>query len=258
MNKQTKRMNGIIDFLKTKNGASTKELSLLFNVSEMTIRRDVNILSSHGLVSNLHGGVVIAPDVDLSLCPYNIDHATTSHQIEKSKIGELATTLLAPNDVIIIDIGSTTEALAKHLPNNIPLSVICNTQNILKQLLPKLNIKKIFPGGFYHPDTQLFESPQGLDLINHIRASKVFMSAAGVHESMGITCVNDYEIPSKLAIMKSSLEKILLVDSSKFSIIQPAYFADLNQFDVIVTDSGISPEWEDIIKTMGITLHIAK
>lgn len=249
-------MNRIIDFLKTKNGASIKDLSNLFQVSDMTIRRDVDALSKQGLVSNLYGAVVIAPDVDTATNSYDLDCATTSHQIEKNQIGQFAATLIKPNDVLMIDIGSTTEALAKHISSDIPLTVLCNTQNALKHLLIKPNLKLIFAGGFYHPDTQLFESNEGRELISNIRATKVFMSAAGIHESMGTTCVNSYEVDNKLAIMKSGFERILLVDSSKFSVIHSSYFADLDQFNVIVTDSGISPKWISLIKNLGITLHI--
>lgn len=256
MKKRIERMNGIIDFLKTKNGASIKELSNLFQVSDMTIRRDVDALSKQGLVSNLYGAVVIAPDIDPTPNAYQLECATTSHQIEKNQIGQFAATLIKPNDILIIDIGSTTEALAKHISSEMPLTILCNTQNVLKHLLIKPNLKLIFAGGFYHPNTQLFESKEGRELIRNVRATKVFISAAGVHESMGITCVNSYEVDNKLAIMKSGFERILLIDSSKFSVIYSSYFADLNQFHTIVTDSGISPKWIAIIQNLGITLHI--
>jgi len=256
LKKQTKRMNAIIDFLKTKNGASIKELANLFQVSDMTIRRDVSILSEQGLVSNLYGAVVISPDVNSTLPSYNLDNATTSNQIEKNRIGQFAASLIKSNDILIIDTGSTTEALARHISSDIPLTILCNTQNVLKHLLTKPQLKLIFAGGFYHPNTQLFESNEGRKLISNVRATKVFMSAAGVHESMGVTCVNSYEVDNKLAIMQSGFERILLVDSAKFSVIQSSYFADLNQFHTIITDSEITPVWVSLIENLGIKLHV--
>lgn len=103
----------------------------------------------------------------------------------------------------------------------------------------------------------MFESPEGISLIKKTRATKVFVSAAGVHENLGVTCSNNYEVLTKQAIINSSLEKILLVDSSKFGVVKSAYFADLDDFDTIITDDGISNEWKEIIHTKGIKLIIA-
>jgi DeoR family deoxyribose operon repressor len=103
----------------------------------------------------------------------------------------------------------------------------------------------------------MLESPEGIQLINRTRASKVFLSAAGVSEQLGITCANQYEIESKKAIINAALSRILLVDSSKFGKIRPALFAQLSDIDAIVTDDDIPTEWRDIIDKLKITLHIA-
>ena len=102
----------------------------------------------------------------------------------------------------------------------------------------------------------MFESPEGIDLIRKTRATKAFVSAAGVHETLGVTCSNNYEVLTKNAILSSSVEKILLVDSEKFGIVKSAYFADLNTFTTIITDSGVSDEWKARIKEMKIQLII--
>ena len=253
MNKKIIRMNQILEILKTKNGDSIKELATCFNVSEMTIRRDVDVLCEKGLVTILYGAVIMNPENSKS---YHLTSALTSYDSEKDKIGKFAASLLVPSDVLIIDTGSTTEFIAKHLPSHLPLTVLCYNYNILSYLLNKPNIKLIFPGGFYHPDTQMFESNESRTFIHNIRATKTFVSAAGVHESMGITCVNGYEVDTKKEVMNSGFERILTVDSSKFSVIQSAYFAGLEQFNAIITDSNIPKKWIHVIRDMGITLYI--
>ena len=253
MSKKNERMNQIIDILKTKNGDSIKDLATYFNVSEMTIRRDVDTLCKEGIVTNLHGAVIMNPENNT---PYQLTAALTSHFSEKDRIGKFAASLAVPGDTLIIDTGSTTQYIAKYLPADLPLTVLCYNYNVLSHLLHKPNIKLIFPGGFYHSDTQMFESKEARALIHNTRATKTFISAAGVHESMGITCVNGYEVDTKHAGMQSSFERILTIDSSKFSVIQSAHFANLEEFNTIITDSNISEKWMNLIQGMGITLHI--
>jgi Transcriptional regulators of sugar metabolism len=256
VDKKTQRMDKIIEILATKNGASTRELASLLGVSEMTIRRDVIVLSENNIVTNLYGAVIINPSSEKET--YQLDSALTSNYSEKEQLGKFAASLISPNDIIIFDTGSTTEAVAKYIPDDMPLTILCYNNNILNHLLTKPNIKLIFSGGFYHPNTQMFESKEGRTLIQSTRATKVFVSAAGVHEAMGVTCANGYEIETKRAILQSGFEKILVVDSSKFSVIQSAYFAELSQFQTIITDDKITQEWISIIENLGVTLHIVK
>ena len=102
----------------------------------------------------------------------------------------------------------------------------------------------------------MFESPEGLELIRRTRANIAFVSAAGVCKKFGVTCVNQYEIETKLATIQSAYTKVLLADSTKFATIRPAYFADISDFDIIITDSGITPDWVEFVESKGITLHV--
>ena len=93
---------------------------------------------------------------------------------------------------------------------------------------------------------------EGISLIKNTRASKVFVSAAGVHETLGVTCSNNYEVATKKAILNSSFEKILLLHSEKFGKVNSSYFADLNEFDTIITDANLSDEWKNRIDSLKI------
>jgi DeoR family deoxyribose operon repressor len=102
----------------------------------------------------------------------------------------------------------------------------------------------------------MLESPEGIEMIKRIRANKSFISAAGVSEKLGVTCATAYEKETKRAVIESSDKKILLVDSTKFGKIKISHFADLTDFDIIITDIGISKEFVNIIKNIGIKLYI--
>jgi DeoR family transcriptional regulator, deoxyribose operon repressor len=102
----------------------------------------------------------------------------------------------------------------------------------------------------------MFECAQSVDLIRQNRANKAFISARGVSEKFGVTTSNRYETDIKRAAIDSSQERILLVDSSKMGKVRPVYFAELKEFDSVITDDGISADFAEIIRAQGITLHI--
>ena len=256
MNKKIQRTNKLIEILKEKNGASVKELANILNVSEMTIRRDLKLLNSNNIVKKVYGATIYNPSnvIDKIKSNYDLNNESFKFEIEKDKIGKAAAKLVKNNDVIIIDTGTTTEKLAKNLDDAINLTALFYNINILDALRNKPNVKMIFSGGYYHPNTEMFESPEGISLIKNTRASKVFISAAGVHETLGVTCSNNYEVATKKAILNSSFEKILLLHSDKFGKVNSSYFADLNEFDTIITDANLSDEWKNRIDSLKIKL----
>lgn len=258
MKKKFERLNSLINILKENNGASVRELSAALNVSDMTIRRDLELLKQKNLVINNYGAFFYNytnnKEIDDA---YALNSAAIENPSQKYLIGKCAAGYINDQDILIIDTGTTTEAFAREISNDINATILCYNRNILNLLYDKPNISLILAGGYYHPNTEMFESSEGLSLISHTRANKVFISAAGIHETLGVTCSNSYEIAAKQAIFKSGVEKILLADSSKFSIVKSSYFANLCDFDTIITDSGITDKWIQIIRELGITLHIA-
>ena len=252
------RTNYILNRLSTDGFANIKDLSKKLEVSEMTVRRDLRELSKENIVTLIPGGAVLKRNSPVATSEerYLIKTAKSLMLEEKIKICRKAASLIKPDDVIIIDAGSTTENLPKFIPENMPLTIICYTLNILFNVYENKNWKLVFPGGYFHNNTLMFESPEGIGVIKKIRANKAFISAAGVSEKLGVTCATDYEKETKKAVIESSDTKILLVDSSKFGKIKISHFADLTDFDIVITDSGISKEFEEIIKNTGIELYI--
>jgi DeoR family deoxyribose operon repressor len=255
MNKN-QRIKDIINILRLKNVVNIKELTKKLHVSEMTIRRDLDLLSQDNIVELIPGGAIFKPSVDSERDEekYFITHEETRRIREKMRIGQKAASLFEPNDTIIIDVGSTTEYLAKFMREDIPFTILCFALNILVEVYRKRNCNPIFAGGYYHENTLMFESPEGINLISRTRADKAFVSAAGVHAELGVTCANPYELETKKAILSSSKTKILLVDSSKFGKTKIAYFADLRDFDMVITDTEIPTEYSTIIKNLDIIL----
>lgn len=256
MSKKNDRLNNLIDIIRTKNGASIKELANILSVSEMTIRRDLAILEKESIVHSVYGAAIYNPDHKYSSLDfsYEVSSEKTKKDNEKTSIGAFAASLIQPGDLIVIDTGSTTEMLATSIPSDMNATVLCYNANILNSLRTNENLSLLFSGGTYHPNTQMVESQEGISLIKSMRFNKAFISAAGMHSTLGVTCVYPYEVATKKAIMESSLEKILLIDSTKFGQVKPAFFANIQDFDVIITDTNIPNDWINEINRYELTL----
>lgn len=258
MKKKDIRLNELIELLRINKKIPIKDLGNKFNVTEMTIRRDIEILQSSNIVNLIHGIVFLNESHATS--EENLDYLVIQqqsiHDDEKERIAKFAAKMVEPGDTIIVDVGTTTSKIIKFLPTNFPITLICFSVNSLVEALKKNFEKLMFSGGIYHPGNQVFESDETIAFLENIRSSKVFVSAAGVCENLGITCINQNEVVLKKTSIKNAMVKILLVDSSKFRVVKNAYFADLSDFDIIITDKGITEEWIEIINSHKIQLHI--
>lgn len=257
MSKTDLRRQKILEILLRDHAKGLVDLAGILGVSYMTIRRDMKELEASGKLSVINGVAVAASGSLISHDrPYTLAAAGAQMVEEKNRIGRKAASFVENNDVIIIDTGSTTEFLARHLPENMNITIICYTINILVEVYKRPNCQIIFPGGFFHNNTLMFESPEGLALIKRNRANKAFVSATGVSEEFGIMCDNHYECPMKRTIIESSVKRYLLFDSSKYDRVRIAHFAELNEFNAIITDNGAPKSINRTAKEFGINVHL--
>lgn len=259
MSKKDDRLEKIISIIKENNGTSVKELANFLNVSDMTIRRHIKILEEKNIIETFHGSIVYNSKKDNPIKDKQYSLGTNSmiKDREKYLIGQKANSMINEDDIIIIDTGTTTEKLSQAMTNDIKYTALVFSSNNLINLLFKDKIDLIIGGGCFHRDSGMIESSSSIEMIKNIRASKLFLSAAGIHPKLGLTCENSYELESKKIIIKNSLEVILLIDSSKFGQVKSTHFAELNDIDKIITDDKIDDEWKEIIEDKGIDLIIA-
>ena len=114
-------------------------------------------------------------------------------------------------------------------------------------MLKHSNIKVIFPGGYYHPEDYNFTSPEAVEFIRRHRANKAFLSVSGVHQSLGITCINANIVENKKAMIESSAQNIILADSRKFGMVKANHFADIPDMDLVITDTNLPAGWKKIL-----------
>ena len=263
MGKRDNRIEEILLILKRKNASTVRDLAEELTVSEMTVRRDLRTLADENRIQLIHGGAVYKPQTPTpeelnkrTNVKYQLVNEDVRNVDEKRRIGEKAATLIEPDDIVIIDSGSTTIHLTESIPEDLPFTAIFWALNILENLQKKKNCTMIFSGGYYHENSMLFESPEGVSLINRNRANKGFFAAGGVSEKLGVTNSNPYAVDLKRASLNSSLTRILLVDSTKFGDIKPAHYAELEDFDIVITDTGIPDDYARIIENLGLVLYV--
>lgn len=238
-----KRQQDLINIIETQGMLPVRSIAAMLNVSEMTVRRDLEKLRNDGGAAGEQSG------------QYNLLEAIEHSNHQKEEIGKYAASLIEPNDVIIIDTGSTTARILPYLPENMNLTILSYNANVLIELRHKPGIQLLFCGGNYHLNTEMFESEEGIAFIRRIRANKAFLSAAGIHRELGITCANTYEVATKQAVISSSSQKILVSDSSKFGRLRSAYFCDLDEIDTIITDHSLPKDWRVELSQRKIELH---
>jgi len=235
MNKST-RLAQVREYLKVKKSATIQELADNLNVSHMTIRRDLSALADNDAIKLIHGGVVLHDEDQEHKDRYSISSARINMYEAKKRIARKAVSLIEHDDIIIIDAGSTGELIASYLPEDIPLTVICYALNIATIISNKPNCNLIVTGGYYHQSSMVLESNEGLALLKQNRANKTFITASGVSVNLGVTCSNFFERTTKQAALNSANTRILVADSSKFGMIKTGHFADIADFNIIITD----------------------
>ena len=257
------RFERVIQIVNERKKITTKELSELIGVSEMTVRRDLDILQKSGALRRLHGFAASLNNTSdnrmnsLEEFSYDLRYASIQHLKEIEKIAKYAASLIRPDDWIFMDNGTTTARIPSFLPNEIEFTVLCSNFALMEGLLKFSNIELVMSGGYYNKIDQTFTSDQSQTFIRTLRAKKAFLSASGVHESLGITCINAHSVGNKRAFIESAAQRILLLDSSKFGVVTANYFAEFNEIDMVITDSGITPKWIKILENHNIDVRIA-
>jgi DeoR family deoxyribose operon repressor len=122
-----------------------------------------------------------------------------------------------------------------------PLTVVCYALNIADKLALKPHIRLILMGGFYHAASASFSGEAAMALLDQLGVNTAFLSAAGLDEARGATCIHFHEAEIKRKAMSVSAKNILIADNSKFGRIRPAFFARADDFDAIYTEDGA---WE--------------
>ncbi|MCS7460551.1 DeoR/GlpR family DNA-binding transcription regulator [Paenibacillus doosanensis] len=245
------RYEKIVSLVNQRGAVRVSELSELFQVTEETIRRDLDRLEQAGRLTRSHGGAVSIKDDQQPEIPYF--EREIAYAEEKKRIAQAAIERIGERDRILLDASSTAWYMAAEVPD-LPLTVLTNSIKVATELSNKEKIEVISTGGRLAQRSLSFVGPLAERSLDTYHVDKVFLSCKGVHLDRGISESNELQARIKERMIGIADEVILLVDSSKFGVQSFTQVADLSEIDVIITDRRIAKETVDQLEDRGITV----
>jgi len=197
------RIEKILDILKDRRMVKVPELEEKFNVSVMTVRRDLMELERRGKIERFHGGAKWVPDKYNHLEPPIIERVNHKAE-EKKRIAEEVVGMLDENDTIFLGSGSTTFYVARELIIRDDLTVVTNSVPILHELSNNSNMNLITVGGFLRRSELSLIGPFAEHVLRNIRVNKVIVGIRGIHPIYGLTCEHPEELVTDQQVLKIS------------------------------------------------------
>lgn len=251
------RRSLILQKLKTDSSVSVTELSKEFNVSEVTIRKDLNTLYKRNLIIRTHGGAILGSSTIATYEDTHINNKQLIHFREKKAIGKLAASLINDGDTILLDSGTTTLEIARNLHKFERLTIITNAMNVAVELLAYKRFNVILLGGNLRETSQSTVGPVAESILRMFYCDKLFLGVDSFNMESGLSTPNIEEANINQVMMSRAKEVIAVFDSSKINKRALAFIAPIESLSAIVTDDAIPNNVRSKIKAMKINLLIA-
>jgi DeoR family fructose operon transcriptional repressor len=229
------RQAAIVNRARANGRVEVAELAESFDVTPETVRRDLTALERSGLLRRVHGGAIV---VDLFGFEPALSVREAVHTEEKSRIAEAALAFLPEEGAIALDAGSSTFRLAEMLPSR-ELTVVTNSLPIASLLAARKELTVHLVGGRVRGRTLATVDSAAVDYLRSVFVDVAFLGTNGLTVERGLTTPDSAEAAVKSALASSARRRVLLADHTKFGTDHFAHVVDLDQVDVIVTDSAM-------------------
>lgn len=243
------RRNEILEKLQEDKRVVVSELSQHYDVSEETIRRDLEKLENEGLAIKSYGGAVLNENTNIDL-PFNI--RKNRNVAGKQKIAELIRKMVRDGDRIMLDASSTAVFITKGLKDKKDITVITNSIEIIIELFDMPDWQVLSTGGVSREGTFALVGPQTDKMLRSYRVDKAIISCKGFDPYAGCMDTDELHANNKLTMLQSAKEKILAVDSSKFDETAFAKITDLSGLTTVVTDEKPDERWRQALRDAGL------
>lgn len=227
------------------------ELAKDFDVTEETVRRDLEKLDQEGLASRTFGGAVSKQNASPDL-PYKVRIAVNVE--EKQKISDTVASLISDGDRIMLDASSTAIYVVKKLKAKKNLTVITNSVEILLELADKSDWTVLSTGGILKEGGLSLTGSSAENMIRSYHVDTAICSCKGIDMNFGVTDSNEKDCLIKQAMFASAERRILAVDSGKFNKKSFVRVCRMSEVDVLATDSAPLSPWPDFCRENGIQL----
>jgi DeoR family transcriptional regulator, L-fucose operon activator len=246
------RYEFIVSLVNERGSIRVSELSELCEVTEETIRRDLDRLEQAGRLRRSHGGAVSVKDGQPET-PY-LEREVTNAE-EKRRIAYEAIKHIEPNERILLDASTTAWFMASIMPD-IPLTVLTNSIKVATELAAKEKIQVISTGGILAQRSLSFVGPLTERSLEGYHVDKLFFSCRGVHLSRGVSESNELQGRVKQRMIGMADRVYLLADASKLGVQAFAHVAEISEIDVVITDKRIDPADLSQLEERAITVSV--
>jgi DeoR/GlpR family transcriptional regulator of sugar metabolism len=246
------RRSRLLELVRARGFASLPDLAGELQVSESTIRRDLDYLEETGSAQRTHGGVFYTGPSPKIL---HFDQRQQSHWDKKRRIGEAAGRLIEDGDTVLLDGGSTTYELARLLVGR-PLQVVTNSLPVATLFTSSESAELVLIGGYVHSRSGVTLGPYANHMLAELKVRRAVLSVAGVTEE-GYYNSNLLLVETERAMMQAADEVIIVADSTKFDRTSLVHLGGLGDVDVLVVDDEISAAWRERLSAAGVRVVVA-
>ena len=243
------RLQIILKMLETDQRVSSVQLSEILNVSDDTIRRDLNELAENGLLKKVHGGAI-----PKSPSPYKLSERINIAHEEKLVLAKKAQQFFKDGQVIVLDNGSTNMEVARLMSPDLKATVFTTSIPIAQILCEHPTIELFMLGGRVFKDAQNTYGTEVIELLSKIRADIFLLGVCGMHHKIGVTMPDWEESVVKRRMVEISAKTIALVTADKLNTAENYVVCSYPQIDFMLTDTPISVE--QLIDYQGLGVEI--
>lgn len=244
------RKNKIKEIIIQKKSVTVSELSKTFNVTEETIRRDLQLLEEDGFLKRIYGGAYIDESVQSDASVSLREKILVK---DKEKIAKECIPLIKDGDSIFLDSSTTSLYIAMKIAKK-RISVITNSLKIAMLLSSSENIKLFLIGGVFDNYSMSFLGGSVLQDMKRYFFDKAFVSCSSVHMKFGITDSNEQQAEIRRIAIEHSNRTFLVVDHTKFNRTSFSLIAPLSSIDAMVVNRPLSDEWTNLLQELNIEL----
>lgn len=248
------RREQIADMVLSKGSVRVAELSDEFQVSEVTIRNDLMVMSKQGRLVRNHGGAIARTVTRLSTA---FDQRAQESQEEKRRIGRAAARLLQPGETVIMDSGSTLMEMAKYVEPQEGLTVVTNALNVAAEVMESSNVHVILAGGSISPQTISTVGAIAERDIDEFRVDKLFLGTHAFSLNDGLLDVSVEVARVKMSMIRAARQVILLADSSKWGRAGFVRVAPLSAIHILISDIALPESARNSLADNGMELILA-
>ena len=251
------RQERILEEVRRTGGARVSDLVELLNVSDMTVRRDIGILAGKGLVSRVHGGATAITGRSAEEPGFAAKSGLQT--AEKEAIAHAAVTVVAPGDSVAISAGTTTYAVARELLAVPHLTVVTNSVPVGEVLHAsgRDDLTVVLTGGVRTPSHAL-TGPVAVAALHSLHVDWLFLGVHGFDDRAGFTTPNLVEAETDRALVRCARRVVVVADSTKWRVVGLSSIARLDEVDVLVTDSGLDDEAQQLVRARVPRLVLAE